>query len=88
MIDSDLMDDVLSGAWPSAAPLEPTLLEKIMSATERVNMVCGTCGSPDVVRDAWAAWSEGAQEWELQNVFDDAYCEACEGECSIEEQPL
>ena len=27
MIDSDLMDDILSGAWPSAEPLPPKIPE-------------------------------------------------------------
>lgn len=49
-------------------------------------MVCNTCGSERVLRDAWAEWDILRQEWILQNVFDAAYCEGeCEGECSIEE---
>lgn len=52
----------------------------------KLNMVCSVCGSKDVVRDAWAEWDFEAQEWVLQNVFDNAYCETCEGECSIKEK--
>ena len=50
----------------------------------KLKMVCAECGSEDVLRDAWAEWCVETQEWVLQNVFDDAYCEKCEGECSIE----
>jgi hypothetical protein len=48
-------------------------------------MICTTCGSDDVKRDAWAVWSVEKQDWILDNVFDYAYCEKCESECSITE---
>lgn len=51
-------------------------------------MVCRTCDSTEVVRDAWAEWDQEAQEWVLQNVFDDAYCLGHDGQCSIEEEEI
>jgi hypothetical protein len=52
----------------------------------RIKMVCATCGSDDVLRDAWAEWDVEQQQWVLQNVFDHAVCEgACEGETRIKE---
>ena len=48
-------------------------------------MVCSERGSEKVMRDSWAVWDFAKQEWALYNVFDDAWCDQCEGECSIEE---
>jgi hypothetical protein len=53
-----------------------------------INMVCGKCGSSQVMKDAWAEWCLETQQWELSQTFDDAYCEDCEGECSIDEVVL
>lgn len=53
-----------------------------------VRKVCGTCGSEDVVLDAWAEWDIESQEWVLGQTFDQAFCNACEGECTIEDSPL
>ncbi len=41
-------------------------------------MVCGQCGSEDVKRDAWAEWNPDTGSWELENVFDAAYCQNCD----------
>jgi len=49
-------------------------------------MECSTCHNHDVKRDAWAVWNAATGEWELDNVFDDTFCEACEGQCSIIER--
>jgi hypothetical protein len=38
---------------------------------------CSTCGSGDVVRDAWAGWDPEGQCWTLQTVFDHAQCQEC-----------
>ena len=53
-----------------------------------VSYVCGTCGSDDVSRDAWAEWSVAEQRWVLRTEFDDAYCHRCDGETSLIEVPL
>ena len=54
----------------------------------KVQMVCETCGSTDVSRDAWGDWDVEAQHWVLRTVFDYAQCHACDSETNIEERPL
>ncbi|WP_299844113.1 DUF3768 domain-containing protein [uncultured Roseovarius sp.] len=39
---------------------------------------CGSCGSERVVKDAWACFNPESGLWELENVFDDAFCHQCE----------
>lgn len=56
-----------------------------MSATQTLNMCCASCGSEDVLRDAWACWNVEEQAWELDQTFDHAFCGHCEGDCTIEE---
>lgn len=48
--------------------------------TKRLTMVCRYCGSPYIVKDAWASWSVTKQLWVLENVYDAAYCNSCDGE--------
>lgn len=45
--------------------------------------VCKTCGSERVVKDAWACWNPETGLWDLENVFDNAFCHQCEGETSL-----
>jgi hypothetical protein len=52
---------------------------------KRYAMVCKTCGSDDVSRDAWANWDIGAQQWVLGSVFDHAHCHRCDGETRLVE---
>jgi len=54
---------------------------------DKLQMVCSTCGSTEVRRDADAAWNPEKQAWELVTTYDNATCEDCEGECSIKEIP-
>lgn len=51
----------------------------------RLRMVCGTCGSTLVTRDAWAEWDEDGQDWTLGAIYDYAYCHQCDGETRIRE---
>ena len=51
----------------------------------KIKMVCSKCGSDDVRRDADACWNAERQEWELCAVYDNATCEKCKGETSLEE---
>ena len=44
---------------------------------------CKTCGSTRVVRDAWACWNAESGLWEIENVFDHAHCQKCEGETKL-----
>jgi len=52
---------------------------------DKLQIVCSTCGSANVRRDAWAEWEPETQEWVLGSVFDDGHCEVCEGESRLEE---
>lgn len=49
---------------------------------------CAHCHSEEVVRDAWASWDEDKQEWVLDNIFDQAYCNTCEHETSLTEEVI
>ena len=53
-----------------------------------VMYVCKECRSMDVKRDAWAVWDIKTQAWELLSTYDTAYCNACEGETTLEEVSL
>lgn len=55
---------------------------------QRINKVCGHCGSADVWTDANAEWNPDLQDWVLLNVFDNAYCEECSEETSLTNVPL
>ncbi len=50
-------------------------------------MICATCGSENVRRDADAVWNVEKQEWELCAVYDNATCEKCGGETRLIEAP-
>lgn len=50
-----------------------------------IKIVCSDCGSEDVGRDAWAEWDFASQEWVIRNVFDQAYCFACDCERTLTE---
>jgi hypothetical protein len=49
----------------------------------KVQMICGTCGSTQVSRDAWADWDDDQQQWVLGAVFDYGHCHQCEGKSHI-----
>lgn len=54
----------------------------------KVRMVCSTCRSELVTRDAWAEWDAEEQDWVLAAVYDYGFCHACEADARIEEVPL
>jgi hypothetical protein len=47
--------------------------------SKRIAIICGTCGSDEVSRDAWANWDTREQEWVLGAVFDYGHCHRCDG---------
>jgi hypothetical protein len=53
-------------------------------APAKSHPICKSCGSDDVVKDAWASWNPEAGLWELLNVFDDGFCRACEESAEFE----
>ncbi|WP_298975919.1 DUF3768 domain-containing protein [uncultured Roseobacter sp.] len=44
---------------------------------------CATCHSERVVKDAWACFNPDSGLWELENVFDHAFCHQCETETKL-----
>lgn len=56
--------------------------------SKRIAIICGTCGSDEVSRDAWADWDTGKQEWVLGAVFDYGHCHKCECGSSLTEVEL
>lgn len=52
-----------------------------------IKPVCRECKSDDVVRDATASWNVKRQEWELCAVMDQAFCNVCDGETTLEDIP-
>ena len=55
------------------------------AANKPIDIVCKTCGSNNVSRDAWANWDSAAQQWVLGAVFDSAQCHVCENGTSLAE---
>lgn len=56
--------------------------------SKRIAILCGTCGSDNVSRDAWADWDTGTQQWVLRCAFDHAQCHRCGGETRLVEVEL
>ena len=46
----------------------------------KIKMICPSCGSDDVTRDALARWSVPEQKWEVSSELDSMQCEACDRE--------
>ncbi len=44
---------------------------------------CGNCGSSRVVKDAWACFNPDTGLWELETVFDQAFCQQCEKQTEL-----
>lgn len=55
---------------------------------KRIAIICGTCGSDEVSRDAWANWNIRQQEWVLGDVFDYGHCHRCDSESRLIEVEL
>lgn len=53
--------------------------------TDKIQVICGTCGSADVRRDASASWHVENQEWVICSVYDDGNCEVCGTERELED---
>jgi hypothetical protein len=84
-LDAPAIDELCEhlNCFPEAKPASPPA-----PAEKRVKMVCAECGSDDVLADAYAEWDKENQCWTVQNVMDKGHhCNACDGECRIEEVP-
>lgn len=55
----------------------------------KVSMHCPSCGSPAILRDAFAEWDVKSQDWLLSATFDSWTCDNCGREtCEPEERPV
>jgi len=52
----------------------------------KLRMKCRHCGSEEVFLDAYAEWDFDLQYWKLSNVYEEAWCNQCEGETKIVEE--
>jgi hypothetical protein len=68
--------------------LPKVALRPIPGASPNVTYCCNRCGSTDVVRDAWAAWNAELQQWEIDQLFDHAFCNTCEGDTGLTEKVI
>lgn len=50
-----------------------------------IDYICATCGSGEVMWDAFAEWDATTQQMVLRGTMDQAYCEKCGGECDTVE---
>jgi hypothetical protein len=50
---------------------------------KRIALVCGTCGSDHVSRDALVQWDVANQRWELRGLLDNSDCNRCDGETRL-----
>lgn len=90
----------LSGEWDvtteegkegfknQVAAIEIALRELDEDHEHPIRKVCATCGSEAVKVDAWVRWNEDFQDWEIDDVFEDSWCDECEGECTINDIEL
>lgn len=68
--------------------LPEVVFRPLTTATKRIAICCRDCGSEDVARDAWASWDKENQCWELSQVFDYAFCNACETDTKLIEKDI
>ena len=61
---------------------------QVNGEAKKYKMVCGTCGSTEVRKDAWGAWVEEIQDWELEAIYDDSFCIECDCKCTIKSEEI
>ena len=44
----------------------------------KVDYVCGTCKSNDLLHEAFAVWDAETQKMELDNTFGEVFCKECD----------
>jgi hypothetical protein len=54
----------------------------------QIDITCRECGSRNVTRDASVSWNLSGQNWEVAAIFDNADCNDCGGETSLDERDL
>jgi hypothetical protein len=58
----------------------------MIDQNKRIAIVCGTCGSDEVSRDAWANWDTREQQWVSGKVFDRGHCHRCGTDARLVEE--
>lgn len=53
-----------------------------------IEFVCDSCATPNVTREAWAAWDVERQAWQLAELFDYAFCHQCHRRTQLIERPV
>lgn len=56
--------------------------------SRKIEVVCETCGSAEVLLDAWAEWDVEQQDWTLHDTLTQGFCCACDGECHLIEREV
>lgn len=59
--------------------------DSVAAERSKIAIICETCGSDNVSRDAWANWDTTVQEWVLGPVFDAGFCHRCEAQRPLSE---
>jgi hypothetical protein len=57
-----------------------------VSEREPVIIVCASCASQSVTREAWVTWDVPTQRWMLAELFDHAFCHGCHRRVALEER--
>jgi hypothetical protein len=55
---------------------------------DKIDIVCSTCGSNDIRRNADCIWNTVKQAWEVVSLFDSFTCESCGTECNVSERKI
>lgn len=85
-----ILDDSEIGLSSEAGDMIVNLQNDLRPQNSSTNqgMLCASCGNQSVVRDAWAIWCNESQTWVLEQVFDDAYCDTCDGSVKVSSYDL
>ncbi|SCA58128.1 hypothetical protein MTBPR1_80182 [Candidatus Terasakiella magnetica] len=53
--------------------------------SNKIKIVCTSCGNNEILVDAYATWSIELQKYELSSTFEKAHCEKCDCMVSFHE---
>jgi predicted RNA-binding Zn-ribbon protein involved in translation (DUF1610 family) len=51
---------------------------------QRVEYVCPSCGSEEIVREAVVNWDATSQTWVVGTLYDDCICTQCDREIRVD----
>ena len=73
------------------ARIRHALIRTGVAHVEKINKVCGICGSDEITLNAAVKWDVTDQRYRLSmdgGEYDDVWCEACEDSTSIVDTPM